>query len=60
VLMYMGGRLVKSTVGFSPGSVPTRGSFAYRGRSYRAYTFYARAFPSGPLRITVLIPIPYA
>ena len=60
VLMYMGGRLVKSTVGLSPGAVPTRGSFAYRGRSYRAYTFYARAFPSGPLRITVLIPIPYA
>ncbi|MEA2209516.1 MAG: hypothetical protein QOF54_1993, partial [Solirubrobacteraceae bacterium] len=59
VLMYMGGRLVKSTIGFSPGAVPKSGHFAYRGKSYRAYTFFARAFPSGPLRITVLIPIPY-
>jgi hypothetical protein len=60
VVMYMGGRLVKSTIGFSPGRVPTDGRFAYRGRSYRAYTFDARAFPSGPLRITVLIPVPYS
>jgi hypothetical protein len=59
VVMYMGGRLVKSTIGFSPGPVPTHGRFAYRGKSYRAYTFDARAFPSGPLRITVLIPLPY-
>jgi hypothetical protein len=59
VVMYMGGRLVKSTIGFSPGPVPTHGGFAFRGKSYRAYTFDARAFPSGPLRITVLIPLPY-
>jgi hypothetical protein len=31
-----------------------------RGKSYRAYTFDAKAFPSGPLRITVLIPLPYS
>jgi hypothetical protein len=60
VVMYMGGRLVKSTIGFAPGPVPTHGRFAYRGKSYRAYTFDARAFPSGPLRITVLIPLPYS
>lgn len=60
VVMYMGPRLVKSTIGFSPGPVPTSGAFSYRGRSYRDYTFYAKAFPSGPLRITVLIPTPYA
>jgi hypothetical protein len=60
VLMYMGGRLVKSTVGYSPGPVPESGRVKLHGRSYRAYTFKAQAFPSGPLRITVLIPLPYS
>lgn len=60
VLMYMGPRLVKSTVGAPPGAIPTSGPLHLRGKSFRAYTFTAKAFPSGPLRITVLIPIPYA
>jgi hypothetical protein len=60
VVMYMGPKLVKSTIGFSPGAVPTSGPFSYHGRNYRTYTFAAKAFPSGPLRITVLIPIPYS
>lgn len=59
-VMYMGGKLVKSTIGFSPGAVPRSGAFSYRGKNYRAYTLFAKAFPSGPLRITVLIPIPYS
>ncbi|HEV2975039.1 MAG TPA: hypothetical protein VGX69_08600 [Solirubrobacteraceae bacterium] len=59
-VMYMGSRLVKSTIGYTPDPVPTSGAFDYRGRRYRAYTFAAEAFPSGPLRITVLIPIPYS
>lgn len=60
VLMYMGQRLVKSTIGFSPGAVPTSGPFSFHGKRYRAYTFYGEAFPSGPLRITDLIPVPYS
>ncbi len=60
VLMYIGPKLVKSTVGYSPGQVPTSGPVSLHGRSYRAYTFTADAFPSGPLRITVLIPLPYS
>jgi len=60
VLMYMGPRLVKSTLGPSPGAIPTSGPVSYRGKSFRAYTFTGKAFPSGPLRITVLIPIPYS
>jgi hypothetical protein len=60
VLMYMKGQLVKSTIGYSPGPVPTSGPFSYRGKTYRAYTFDAVAFPSGPLRITTLIPLPHA
>ncbi|HEY2571550.1 MAG TPA: hypothetical protein VGI27_08750 [Solirubrobacteraceae bacterium] len=60
VLMYMGNKLVKSTVGYAPGPVPASGAVTVNGRSYRAYTFRAEAFPSGPLRITVLIPLPYS
>ncbi len=60
VLMYMGNKLVKSTVGNAPGPVPASGAVTLHGRSYRAYTFRAEAFPSGPLRITVLIPLPYS
>jgi hypothetical protein len=59
VLMYMGKRLVKSTVGPSPGAIPTSGTVQLHGSTFRAFTFTAKAFPSGPLRITVLIPIPY-
>lgn len=59
VLMYMGSKLVKSTLGASPGAIPTSGNVSVHGKSYRAYTFTAEAFPSGPLRITVLIPLPY-
>jgi hypothetical protein len=60
VLMYIGRRLVKSTIGAAPGPIPTNGPVSVRGKSYRAYTFDAKAFPSGPLRITVLIPLPYS
>jgi hypothetical protein len=60
VLMYMGAKLVKSTVGPAPGQVPASGPLALHGKSYRAYTFRAEAFPAGPLRITVLIPLPYS
>jgi hypothetical protein len=58
--MYMGSKLVKSTVGYSPGQVPRSGPVSLHGRNYRAYTFTAEAFPAGPLRITVLIPLPYS
>jgi len=60
VLMYMGPRLVKNSLGPAPGAVPVSGSYRYRGRTFRVFTIHAEAFPSGPLRIAVLIPIPYA
>ena len=60
VLMYMGSKLVKSTVGYDLGKIPTGGPVQLHGKSYSAYTFDAKAFPSGPLRITVLIPLPYS
>jgi hypothetical protein len=60
VLMYMGSQLVKNSLGPAPGAVPSSGTYSYRGRTFRVYTLHAQAFPSGPLRIVVLIPIPYA
>jgi hypothetical protein len=60
VLMYMGSTLVKNSLGPNPGSVPASGTYTYRGRTFRVYTLHARAFPSGPLTINVLIPIPYS
>lgn len=60
VLMYMGSRLVKNSLGPAPGTVPAGGSYRYRGRTFRVFTIHAESFPSGPLRIAVLIPIPYS
>lgn len=59
VLMYMGSRLVKNSLGPNPPAVPAHGTFHYRGHTFRAFTLHAMAFPSGPLRIVVLIPLPY-
>jgi hypothetical protein len=62
VLMYMNAahpQLVKNSLGPEPGTVPDSGSYTYRGRRFRVFTIHAQAFPSGPLRINVLIPIPY-
>jgi hypothetical protein len=71
VLMYMNlgstgsgpPQLVKDSLGPMPGpalaSVPVSGAFQYEGRSFRVFTVRAKAFPSGPLTIRVLVPIPY-
>lgn len=70
VLMYMAPlpgstapRLVKNDLGpgvGGPQSVPASGSYTYRGKEFRVLTVHATAFPSGPLTIRVLIPIPYS
>ena len=60
VLMYMGHTLVKNSLGPAPGPVPEAGPFSYRGRRFQVFTLHASAFPSGPLTIKVLVPIPYA
>ncbi len=60
VLIYMGKRLVKNSLGPEPGAVPLQGPFDYRGRSFRTFTLHVTAFPAGPLRITVLVGIPYS
>jgi hypothetical protein len=64
VLMYMNidsrPTLVKNSLGPDPGNVPTSGLYHYRGQTFRVFTLDARSFPSGPLRVLVLIPIPYS
>ena len=60
VLMYMGSQLVKNSLGPAPATPPAQGPYVYRGRQFRVFTINAQAFPSGPLRIVVLVPIPYS
>jgi hypothetical protein len=56
VLMRVGSKQVMGSLDPGPDSVPDHGTVEYRGRSYEAYSFSGVAFPSGPLRISLLIP----
>ena len=56
VLMRRGARQVMGTLSPGPATVPDRGPVSYRGRSYQAYSFSGEAFPTGPLRISLLLP----
>ena len=51
--------LVKDSLGPAFGEVPTSGVYDDDGRVFRVFTLHAQAFPSGPLLIVVLVPIPY-
>lgn len=55
VLMRTGARQVMGTLSPGPATVPDRGTVSYRGRSYQAYSFSGVAFPTGPLRISLLL-----
>ena len=57
VLMRVGPHGEKQVIGTlapGPAHVPAQGSVEYRGQHYRAYSFAGEAFPSGPLRISLL------
>ncbi len=54
VLMRVGSRQVMGTLSPGPAQVPDHGTVSYRGHSYQAFSFMATAFPSGPLRISLL------
>jgi hypothetical protein len=54
VVMREGSREVMGSLKPGPASIPSRGRVAYRGSDYQAYSFMARAFPNGPLRISLL------
>jgi hypothetical protein len=49
-----GERQVIGTLDPGPAHVPDRGGVEYRGQHYQAYSFSGEAFPSGPLRISLL------
>jgi hypothetical protein len=40
-----------------PDSLPDHGPVSYRGTSYEAYSFNAAAYPSGRLRVSLLLPV---
>jgi hypothetical protein len=62
VLMYMSpnAQLVKNSLGPLPGFVPASGPYSYHGHAFSVFTVNAEEFPSGPLAIRVLVPIPYS
>jgi hypothetical protein len=59
LVMRMQGRTVMSALPRSPANLPTQGAFSLGGRDYEVFSFTVEAFPSGPLRVFALIPIPY-
>jgi hypothetical protein len=56
-VMRQGSREIMGTLRPGPPSIPDRGRVVYGGRSYQVYSFQAEAFPSGPLRISLLYPV---
>lgn len=40
-----------------PASIPDRGPVSYRGTTYEAYSFRAEAYPSGRVRVSLLLPV---
>lgn len=55
VLMRTGSHQVMGTLSPGPATVPDRGPVSYGGRTYEAYSFTGEAFPSGPLRLSLLL-----
>ena len=55
VLMRRGASQVMGTLSPGPATVPDRGPVSYGGRTYEAYSFTGEAFPTGPLRISLLL-----
>ncbi len=51
---------VEGVIASGSRAVPTTGAVDFRGRRYSAVSFIAKAFPSGPLTVTVLVPSPPA
>ena len=51
------GKVPGSTLSPGPDRIPAHGTLNYRGRRYLANSFDATAFPSGALRISLLVPL---
>ncbi len=63
VLMYMTARPPAARQGQPRPATgrwsPASGAYSYAVKPFRVFTVHARAFPSGPLTIRVLVPMPY-
>lgn len=51
---------VAATTDLGPAPVPDQGTVTLRGEAYEVVSFAAEAFPSGPLHVSLLIPVPLA
>ena len=49
---------LEGTLAGAPASIPSLGPVTYRGTNYEAFSFDAKAFPQGKLRISLLVPVP--
>ncbi|HWX52103.1 MAG TPA: hypothetical protein VNY34_02345 [Solirubrobacteraceae bacterium] len=60
LLMRQGPRRLPVEGTFSPGavSIPDGGPVSWRGASYHVFSFPAHAYPSGPLKVSMLVPPP--
>lgn len=60
LLMRQGPRRLPVEGTFSPGStfIPDRGLVSFRGAGYQVFSFAAQAYPSGPLKISMLVATP--
>lgn len=51
---------VEGAINPGPASIPSHGPVSYRNRTYESFSLDAQAFPSGRLRISLLVPVPGA
>lgn len=60
VALYAGSHPIplEGTLAPGPATIPEHGPVRYRGASYEVFSFRAKAFPSGALRISLLLPVP--
>jgi hypothetical protein len=56
VVVRSGRRQIRGTLRPGPPSVPDLGQLSYKGHQYEAVSFQAQGFPSGPLRVSLLLP----
>lgn len=56
VLLRQGTQQIMGDLTPGPVHIPDRGEVVYAGVPYQAYSFVAQAFPSGALRVSLLIP----
>jgi hypothetical protein len=49
---------IEETLSPGPASIPANGPVTYRHVLYQSFSFGARSFPGGPLRVSLLVPVP--